>query len=81
MRRHLTYISMAAVLMILAICTVSFATEHKKSDLEQKVAEISSLQTSLSGKISLAVEKTRATDGQDGSAQNGNQTGDRAMAN
>jgi chromosome segregation ATPase len=57
MRRHLICSCMAAVLALFSICDRADATGHKTAELEQKTAEISSLQNDLSGKISRAIEK------------------------
>jgi uncharacterized coiled-coil DUF342 family protein len=58
MKNQLIYSSSLAALMIhLLLCGPNYASEHKTTELNRKIAEISSLQQSLSKKISLVMQK------------------------
>lgn len=57
MKKHLICSSLAAMMIYLLICGPNYASEHKTTELNRKVTEISSLQQSLSQKISLAMKK------------------------
>jgi len=57
MIKHLIYSSLAALMICLLLCGPNYASEHKSTELNRKMAEISSLQQSLSQKISLAMQK------------------------
>ena len=51
------YTSLAALVMLLLLCGPNFAGEHKTTALNRKLDEISSLQQSLSQKISMVMQK------------------------
>lgn len=57
MKKHLISISLTSLMIYLLFCSPSYASEHKISELHQKMAEISSLQQKLSQKISSAMQK------------------------
>jgi hypothetical protein len=57
MKKHLICSSMAALMIYLLLCGPNDASEHKSTELNRKMAEISSLQQRLSQKISLAIQK------------------------
>ena len=57
MRKYLICISLATLMIFLLLCGLVYASEQKTSELNRKMAEISSLQHNLSKKISLAKEK------------------------
>jgi len=57
MKKRLTSNSLAALVICLLLCGPNYASEHKTTELNRKMAEISSLQQSLSKKISQAMEK------------------------
>ena len=58
MRKHLICRSFAALMIYFLLCGSNYASEQKKiTKLNRKMAEISSLQQSLSEKISLAIQK------------------------
>ena len=57
MKKHLICSSLAALMIYLLLCGPNDASEHKSTELNRKMAEISSLQQSLSQKISLAMQK------------------------
>ena len=57
MKKHLICSSMAALMIYLLLCGPNDASEHKSTELNRKMAEISSLQQRLSQKISLAMQK------------------------
>jgi chromosome segregation ATPase len=57
MKNHLLCSSLAALMMHLLLCGPNYASEHKTTELNRKMAEISSLQQSLSQKISLVMQK------------------------
>ena len=57
MKKHLISISLTSLMIHLLFCGLSYASEHKTSELHRKMAEISSLQKKLSQKISLAMQK------------------------
>jgi len=57
MKKHLICSSMAALMIYLLLCGPNDASEHKSTELNRKMAEISSLQQLLSQKISLAMQK------------------------
>jgi hypothetical protein len=59
MKKHLICSSMAALMIYLLLCGPNDASEHKSTELNRKMAEISSLQQSLSEKISLAMQKQK----------------------
>jgi hypothetical protein len=57
MKNHLIWSSLAALMIHLLFCGPNYASEHKTTELNRKIAEISSLQQSLSQKISLIMQK------------------------
>ena len=57
MKKHLICSSLAALMIYLLLCGPICASEHKSTALNRKMADISSLQQSLSQKISLAMQK------------------------
>lgn len=57
MKKHLICSSLAAMMIYLLLCGPNYASEHKTTELNRKMAEISSLQQSLLNKISLAMQK------------------------
>ena len=58
MKKHLICRSFAALMIYFLLCGSNYASEQKKiTKLNRKMAEISSLQQSLSEKISLAMQK------------------------
>ena len=58
MKKHLICRSFAALMIYFLLCGSNYASEQKKiTKLNRKMAEISSLQQSLSEKISLAIQK------------------------
>jgi hypothetical protein len=57
MKKHLICSSLAAMMIYLLLCGPNYASEHKTTELNRKMAEISSLQQSLLNKISLALQK------------------------
>ena len=57
MKKHLIHSGLALLIVILLICGFGYANEHKTTELNRKVAEISSLQQGLSNKIALVEEK------------------------
>jgi hypothetical protein len=57
MKKHLICNSSAAMMIYLLLCGPNYASEHKTTELNRKMAEISSLQQSLLNKISLALQK------------------------
>ena len=57
MKKHLIYSSLALLMICFLFCGANFASEGKTLELRRKMAEISSLQQSLSQKISLATQK------------------------
>jgi hypothetical protein len=57
MKKRLTSNSLAALAICLLLCGPNYASEHKTTELNRKMAEISSLQQSLSKKISQVMEK------------------------
>ena len=57
MKKHLICSSLAALIIYLLLCVPNDASEHKSTELNRKMAEISSLQQRLSQKISLAMQK------------------------
>ena len=57
MKKHLTYSSLAALMIYLWLCGPNYASEQKTTELNQKMAEISSLQEGLSEKIALVRQK------------------------
>ena len=56
MKKYLICSSLAALIIYLLHCGTGYANEYKTAELNQKMAEISSLQQSLSEKISLAMQ-------------------------
>jgi len=59
MIKHLKTGRAAMALIYLLLCGTVSATGDKTAELNRKMAEITSLQTSLSGKIALAMEKKK----------------------
>jgi hypothetical protein len=57
MKKLLICSSLAASIIYLLLCGPNYASEHKTTELNRKMAEISSLQQSLSQKISLVMQK------------------------
>ena len=57
MKKQLIFRSLAALLIYLLHCGNGYANEHKTAELNRKMAEMLSLQQSLSEKISLALHK------------------------
>lgn len=57
MKKHWICISLAALIIYLLLCGPNYASEQKTTELNLKMAEISSLQQSLSQKISLVMQK------------------------
>jgi hypothetical protein len=57
MKKHSICSSLTALMIYLLLCGPNYASEHKTTELNRKMAEISSLQQSLSKKISLAMQK------------------------
>jgi hypothetical protein len=56
MKNHLICSCLTALMIYLLLCGPNYASEHKTTELNRKIAEISSLQQSLSQKISLAMQ-------------------------
>ena len=59
MRKHLICSCLPALMIYLLLCGSNYASEQKTTELNRKMAEISSLQQSLSEKISLAMQKQK----------------------
>ena len=59
MKKHLICSSLAALMIYLLLCGSNYASEQKTMELDRKMDEISSLQQSLSEKISLAMQKQK----------------------
>jgi hypothetical protein len=57
MEKHLIHSGLALLIVNLLICGFGNANEHKTTELNRKVAEMSSLQQGLSNKIALVEEK------------------------
>ena len=57
MKKHLIRSGLALLIVNLLICGLGHANEHKTTELNRKVAEMSSLQQGLSNKIALVEEK------------------------
>ena len=57
MKKYLISGSLAALIIYLLPCSPGYANEYKTAELNRKMAEMSSLQQSLSEKISLAMQK------------------------
>jgi chromosome segregation ATPase len=57
MKKQLISISLTSLMIYLLYCGPSYASEDKTSELQRKMAEISSLQQELSQKMSLAMQK------------------------
>ena len=57
MKKHLICSSLAALMIFLLLVGRIYASEQKTTELNRKMAEISSLQQGLSKKISLAMQK------------------------
>jgi chromosome segregation ATPase len=57
MRKHLICISFAVLMIFVLMNDLLYASDNKTSELNRKITEITSLQHSLSEKISLATEK------------------------
>jgi len=57
MKKHLICSSLAALMIYLLFCGPNYASEHKTKELNRKMAEISSLQQSLSQKILLVMQR------------------------
>ena len=59
MKQQNIYRSLAALMMYFLLCGPNYASEHKTAELNRKMDEISSLQVSLSQKISLVMQKQK----------------------
>jgi uncharacterized coiled-coil DUF342 family protein len=57
MKKHLVCNSFAALMIYLLFCGPNYASEHKTTELNRKISEISSLQQSLSQKILLVMQR------------------------
>ena len=57
MKKHWICSNLAALMIYLLLCGPNYASEQKTTELNLKMAEISSLQQSLSQKISLVMQK------------------------
>ena len=57
MKKYLICSSLAALMICFLHCATGYANEYKTAELNRKMAEMSSLQQSLSEKISLAMQK------------------------
>jgi hypothetical protein len=57
MKKHLVCNSLAALMIYLLFCGPNYASEHKTTELNRKISEISSLQQSLSQKILLVMQR------------------------
>ena len=57
MKKHWICSSLAALMIVLLLCGPNHASEQKTTELNLKMAEISSVQQSLSQKISLVMQK------------------------
>jgi hypothetical protein len=57
MRKHLICSCLAALMIYFLLCGPNYASEHKTTELNRKMAEIASLQQSLSQKVSLVMQK------------------------
>jgi hypothetical protein len=57
MKKHVLYSGLALLIVNFLICGFGYANEHKTTELNRKVAEMSSLQQGLSDKIALVEEK------------------------
>ena len=57
MKKYLICSSLATLMIYLLHCATGYANEYKTAELNRKMAEMSSLQQSLSEKISLAMHK------------------------
>jgi len=57
MKKHWICSSLTALMIVLLLCGPNYASEQKTTELNLKMAEISSLQQSLSQKISLVMQK------------------------
>lgn len=57
MKKYLICSILAALMIHLVFCGPNYASEHKTTELNRKMAEISSLQQDLSKKISQGVQK------------------------
>jgi hypothetical protein len=57
MKKYLICSSLAAMMICLFLCGPNYASEHKTTELNRKMAEISSLQQNLLNKISLTMQK------------------------
>ncbi len=57
MKKHLICSSLAVLMIFLSLVGQIYASEQKTTELNRKMAEISSLQQGLSKKISLAMQK------------------------
>ena len=57
MKKHLISSSLISLMICLFLCSANFASADKTLELNRKMDEISSLQQSLSQKISLATQK------------------------
>ena len=59
MKKSLLCVGLAILINYILLCGPSYANEHKTAELKRKLAEISSLQQSLSDKISLAKQRQK----------------------
>ena len=57
MKKQLICSSLAALMIYLLLCRPNYASEQKTTELNRKMAEISSLQQGLSKKIALVMQK------------------------
>lgn len=58
-KKSLSCAGLAILIIYILLCKPSYANEHKTSELKRKMAEISSLQQSLSDKISQAKQRQK----------------------
>lgn len=59
MKKQLICSSLAALMIYLLLCGPNYASEQKTTELNRKMAEISSLQQGLSKKIALVMQKQK----------------------
>ena len=59
MKKSLLCVGLAILIIYILLCRPSYANEHKTAELKRKMAEISSLQQSLSDKISQAKQRQK----------------------
>ena len=57
MKKYMIYSSLTSLMICFLFCGANYDNEDKTSELNRKMAEILSLQQSLSQKISLAMQK------------------------